>query len=118
MHISSPKYGIFSHCLSKVDALGMKTFDIHLFFICISFSSNPKLSTRSQNAELLILAGCKYIYSPAYTLFAIFLSKIVSFKQATQISARELLAMKAINMHVFLCFLETRKHFSQGDVIV
>ena len=36
--------------------------------------------------------------------------------QFTQIPAREVLLMKVINMHVFICHLETRKHFSQGDV--
>ena len=34
------------------------------------------------------------------------------------IPAREVLPVKAIKMHVFLCFLETRKHFSQGGCFV
>ena len=50
-----------------------------------------------------------------YSLFAILLGKVVSFKHATQIPAREVLPVKAINMHVFLCFFEgatslKRKH--------
>ena len=51
-----------------------------------------------------------------YSLFTILLPKVVSFKHATQIPAREVLPVIAINMHVFLCYLETRKHFTQGDV--
>ena len=41
-----------------------------------------------------------------YSLFAILQGKVVSFKHATQIPAREVLPVKAINIHVFLCFFE------------
>ena len=51
-----------------------------------------------------------------YSLFTILLPKVVSFKHATQIPAREVLPVKAINMHVLLYYLETRKDFSQGVV--
>ena len=34
------------------------------------------------------------------------------FQTCQQIHAREVLLMKAINMHVFFCYLKTRKHFS------
>ena len=50
-----------------------------------------------------------------YCLSNILLGQVVSFKHATQISASEVPLVKSINMHVFLCYLETRKHFSQGD---
>ena len=40
-------------------------------------------------------------------LFTILLDKVVSFKHSTQILAREVLPVKAINMHVFLCYLES-----------
>ena len=52
------------------------------------------------------------------SLSTILPGKVVSFKHAMQVPAREVLLVKAINMHVFLCFFETRKHFSQGDVFV
>ena len=51
-----------------------------------------------------------------YSLFTLLLGKVVSFDHATQIPAREVLLVSAINM--FLCHLETRKRFSQRDVIV
>ena len=54
----------------------------------------------------------------SYSLFTILLGKIVNFKHAMKIPAREVFPLKAINMHVFLCYLETRKHFSQGNVFV
>ena len=55
--------------------------------------------------ESMLFARIKYI------LFTIFLDEVLSFKHATEIPARE---VKAINMHVFLCYLETGKHFSLG----
>ena len=53
-----------------------------------------------------------------YILFIIFLGQVVSFKYAMQIPTDEILLVKAINMRLLLCFLETGKHFSQGDVFV
>ena len=53
-----------------------------------------------------------------YGLFTIFLGKVVCFKHATQIPAREVLLVKVKNMHMFLCFLETRKRFSQEEVFI
>ena len=53
--------------------------------------------------------------SKCYSLFTILRGKAVSLKHSMQILAREVLLVKAISMHVFLCYLEPRKHFSQGD---
>ena len=38
----------------------------------------------------------------------------VSFKHATQISAGEVLLVKTVNMHGFLCYRETKKQSSEG----
>ena len=51
------------------------------------------------------------------SLGIILLLKVVSFKHGTQIPAREVLPMKVRNMPVFLCYLETGKHFSQRGCI-
>ena len=53
-----------------------------------------------------------------YSLFTIVLCQAVSFKHATQMPAREVFLVRAINMHVLLCYFETGKHFSNGDVFV
>ena len=60
----------------------------------------------------------RYDVATKFSVTCILLPKVVSFKHATQIPASEVLPMKVINMHVFLCYLETRKHFGQGDVFI
>ena len=43
--------------------------------------------------------------------------KVVSFKHVMQIAAHEVLPMKVIIMHVFLCYLETSISV-RGDVFI
>ena len=54
----------------------------------------------------------------SHGLFIILLGQAVCFKHATQLPACEVLLMEAMQIHVFLCYLETRKRFSPGDVFV
>ena len=52
MYVRSQKFGYFGHWLSDVNTPEMKNFDTHLVFICKTFNSEPKISTKPQNADL------------------------------------------------------------------
>ena len=51
MYVRSQKFGYFGHWLSDVNTLEMRNFETHSVFVCKTFNSKQKISTKPQNAD-------------------------------------------------------------------
>ena len=51
MYVRSQKFRYIGHWLSDVNTLEMKNFDTYSVFIGKTFNSEPKISTKPQNAD-------------------------------------------------------------------
>ena len=101
---------IFLRFLITKITLFEKKYVIMLITLISMYHLKPLVSLQ---VHLKLKCRCSNCF--LYSLFTILLPKVVNFKHSMQIPALEVLPMRAINMHIFLC-LETRKDFSQGDV--
>ena len=102
-------------------------FEIFLIFEhSINLIISLKLSTKLCNQNIFLIPNWIELWGKfpfhrcktclGYSMFTILLDKVFSFKHTPQIPARKVLPVKAMNMYVFLCYLEIRKHFSHGHV--